>query len=80
MFFNVLAIPRNTMKGKYILDTLYVISWFHTWFASIVLILFLEENQKPETFWVLFFLISEALGKSNEVSSYVAYFSKDIHW
>lgn len=48
------AILWNTMKGKYVLDT-HVISWFHIWFASIVFIVFFEENQKPEAFWVFFF-------------------------
>ena len=37
-----------------------------------------EENQKPEAF--SFFLISETLGKSSEVSYDVAYFSQDIYW
>ena len=58
----------------------YVISWFHIWFASIVLIILFEENQKPEAFSLFFFLISETLGKSSEVSYDVAYFSQDIYW
>ena len=74
------AILWNTMKGKYVLDT-HVISWFHIWFTSIVFIIFFKENQKPEAFWVFFFfLISETLVKSSEVSYNVAYFSKDIYW
>lgn len=73
------AILWNTMKGKYVLDTL--MSFLD--FTSDLLVLFwlyYLKRIKSLRHSLFFFLISETLGKSSEVSYDVAYFSQDIYW